>query len=451
MKTILFIRRTYGFGGTEGRLLDWLERVDYAKNRAYVLSPTDVFSEKMTARGIQAQFLSLSQAENNKLFGQYDPVTGRESLSKSGFWAPFLAWWRFISRIRPDSVVMMAGHLFSYPVPCVLAAFLASRGRVYLTVHSMGRLEELPRKHSGVHLGFLPGLGWWWYTQVWPKTWSPRIEAGMCRRVLAASQTIRNRIVTSYKLPSQKMDIITHGADTHRFCPSLIRKVEWRRSHNIPENELVIVSTGRLSGEKGALRLLRAFDLFAKGRANVRLVLAGDGPLREEVKKRAAVHLADGKIILLGHLEDVAPVLQASDIYVLPSDSEGCAIALLEAMATGLVCVSTMVGGPREIISDRETGFLIEPTDEGVLHGLQEASKLSPADRAEIGRKARRVIESKAELRSAVSHAFRLLDIEGSPDTAQPMSSHWDSDRETASSADAERILEMSHVAGQDS
>lgn len=436
------------------RLLDWLEHVDYEKNRVFLLSPTDVFSERMKARGIRARYLRLSSTENSALFRQYDPVTGKDSLSESGFWSPFLAWWRFIRRIHPDMVVMMAGHLFSYPIPCVLAAFLGSRKSVYLTVHSMGRLEELPRKHSRLHFGVLPGLGLWWYRQVWPKTWSPRIASRICSRVLTASGTIRDRIVTSYKLPSKKIGVIPHGVDTRHFCPFPSRRVEWRRFHNIPDNTLIVVSTARLSGEKGIPRLLRAYELLAKDRPDVRLVLAGDGPLKADIEKREADLVAAGKIIFLGHVEDVAPVLQASDVYVLPSDSEGFGIALLEAMATGLVCVSTRIGGPLEIMADRETGFLIEPTDEGVFYGLQKAMELSPAGREKMGSKARRAIQMRWELRSAVGHAFRLLDIEGTDDSARSETTRRNGHREIASSVDADstsRTLEVSGLAGRDS
>lgn len=69
MKRILFVRRAYGFGGAEIRLLDWLSRIDYTKNKVFVSNPVDLFSERLTKRGIPATYVSLSEDQARALFG----------------------------------------------------------------------------------------------------------------------------------------------------------------------------------------------------------------------------------------------------------------------------------------------------------------------------------------------------------------------------------------------
>jgi glycosyltransferase involved in cell wall biosynthesis len=410
-KKLLFVRRTYGFGGMEVRLLDWLGQIDYSQNEVLVVSPTDVFSERIAKRGIPAKYVALSPKELLGVFGRYDPRSGTNELLSGGFWRFFKTWLRFLCRIRPDAVIMMEGNFFSLPLACVLAAFLVTRGNVYMTEH-LGIPKEPPRKVSRVHFGFLPGLGLWWYKQVWPEIWPWRMRGKLSKRILSASETVKNRIVSFYGYPAEKMGIIHHGVDTERFCPSPTNKMEWRRAHNIPERDLVVVSTCELRPQKRIDRLLQAFDSVSCKHDNLWLLLTGDGELREDVKRWVAHTQGNQRIKLLGHLENVGPVLQASDIYVLPSDNEGFGIALIEAMATKLVCVATRTPGPDGIIDDGENGFLADLTYEGVLSGLERALLLSPSERERMGEKARRTVLEKYELKRAVENALELLDIE---------------------------------------
>src|SRR5262249_48366439 len=157
-------------------------------------------------------------------------------------------------------------------------------------------------------------------------------------------------------------------------------RARWRQIHNIPQKDLLIVSTARLSIQKRIDRLLQAFSFLSSKHKNMWLMLAGDGPLRAELE-RSIDTLPNRRIKILGHVDDVTSILQASDIYVLPSDNEGFGIALIEAMATKLVCVATRTAGPDDIIEDGENGFLVDLSYEGVLSGLEKAIEMSPSER----------------------------------------------------------------------
>jgi glycosyltransferase involved in cell wall biosynthesis len=98
-----------------------------------------------------------------------------------------------------------------------------------------------------------------------------------------------------------------------------------------------------------------------------RLLLVGDGPLRDDLQAR--VHQLDGSLYVhvTGARQDVPALLAAADAFVLSSDSEGLPIGLLEAMAAGLVIVSTAVGGIPAALGSGETGLLVPAGDERAL------------------------------------------------------------------------------------
>lgn len=416
MKRIVFVRRASGYslGGANRRLLDWLSEIDYSKSQVSVVSPVDVFSNRIREEGIRAGCIVLSPEENNALFGHYDPVSGSDELATGTFLRFFVPWLRFLLRLRPDQVVLMQGYFFSFPLACVLAAYIATRGRVYMTEHS-ALLQGPPAKTTRRHFGLFPGLGLWWYRKVWPSVWPWRLRASLCRRILAASDTVKDREVAFYGYPPNKMGIINHGVDVARFAPSRASRAQWRVRHGIPAGDVVLVSTGRLHAQKRIDRLLKAFLAVAAERSDLWLILAGDGPAKPDVEALIRSYGDEPpirRIMLLGHVEDVPPVLQASDIYVLSSDTEGFGIALVEAMATGLVCVSTETEGPQEIVTNGDDAFLVALSEGGLIRGLRKALQMSPGERSRMGERARQTVVAKYGVRSAVSNALRLLNIE---------------------------------------
>jgi glycosyltransferase involved in cell wall biosynthesis len=408
VKRVLFVRRAYAFGGAELRLLDWLSRIDYSNNEVLVANPVDVFSNEIAKRGLPSRFVPVSPDESRQLYGRYDTKSNRE-LGRGSFWQLFRAWFRFLRRIHPDQVVIMEGYFFDFPLGCVLAAFLITRGNTYMTEH-VGILEFPPRKTSKRHFGFIPGLGLWWYRQVWPAYFPWHLRSRLSKRILAASETVRKRAVEYYDYPSNKMGIINHGVDVERFRPSAAQRTEWRRTHMIPETDLVIVSTARLSREKRLDLLLEAFWALSARYQNLWLVLAGDGPLREELQQQIAAR-GDSRVRMPGLVKNVAPLLQGCDIYALASDNEGFGIALVEAMATKLICVATRTPGPDVIIEDGVNGFLVDFSLDHLREGLEKAVSLEPEERTQMGNHARETAVSKYCLGEAVENALRLLKI----------------------------------------
>jgi sugar transferase (PEP-CTERM/EpsH1 system associated) len=139
-------------------------------------------------------------------------------------------------------------------------------------------------------------------------------------------------------------------------------------------NPVVIGTVGRLDPVKNQAILLEALrglsDQGAAAASDVRLVIAGDGPLRDSLEAEAARLGVSGRVWFAGSRSDTPDVLRALDVFVLPSLNEGVSNTILEAMATGLPVVAARVGGNPELVLDGVTGTLYDPSAPG---GAEEA------------------------------------------------------------------------------
>jgi glycosyltransferase involved in cell wall biosynthesis len=387
LERILFIRRSAAFGGIEVLLLDWLERIDYGKYSVAVASTMDCYSAKLRGAGLPVAYTTLTL-----------PVMG-------SFPEIYRNWYRDIRKISPDKVVYLEGRVDEIPFPAVLAGYVATGGDVYMTEHLAW--PEPPERTRSTHYGFIPGLGLWWFKLMW----GVRLRSLLSRRVLAVSEGVRDTLL-QYGYPENKIAIAYHGVDVERFSPSPETRREWRRRHGIPETAVVVASTARLAREKGMDRLIRAFNRLAGERSDLWLLMAGDGPLREELERSVDATAARERVRFLGLVDDVSEILQASDLFVLPSDREGLSVSLTEAMATGLICIATNVSGSKEVLREGESGFLVEPNDQGVLDGLAKALALGDPEKKRVSGMARSTILERFEKGKSIDNIFRLLDLE---------------------------------------
>jgi glycosyltransferase involved in cell wall biosynthesis len=165
---------------------------------------------------------------------------------------------------------------------------------------------------------------------------------------------------------------IPNGIDLDRFYRPEARNA-WRRANGFGEDELLIVSTGRLSEQKNPVALAHAISDIP----GARLLLAGEGDLRASLEGRDRVHL-------LGLRSDIPDILAAADIFALASSWEGLPLALIEAMAAGLPVVATSVGSVGEVVEHGRTGLLVPPGDTPALTASLRALVNDPGRRREM-------------------------------------------------------------------
>ncbi|MFC1491187.1 glycosyltransferase family 4 protein [Nitrospinota bacterium] len=151
-----------------------------------------------------------------------------------------------------------------------------------------------------------------------------------------------------------------------------------------PEGELVI-SAGRLDPIKGHGALIESFPQVLLHCPEAHLILAGEGELRSIYEKRVEVLKIRGRVHFLGWRDDVDDLLEAADLFVLPSLNEGMGRAVVEAMAAGLAVVGTKVGGVPLIVEEGETGLLVPPKDTDSLASAIVRLLSNPDERRSMG------------------------------------------------------------------
>jgi glycosyltransferase involved in cell wall biosynthesis len=184
--------------------------------------------------------------------------------------------------------------------------------------------------------------------------------------VLAVSDEIRNYI-TSLGVPSKKVVVTPVGLDATSFEPKAKDRESLFCEFGIPLDAFVIGYIGSLTKTKGVDVLIKAFSLFQK-RTSVHpyLLMVGDGELEKEIRDVAG-RMRPQCVILLGFRKDVARVLAAIDVFVLPSHSEGCPFSLLEAMAAGKAIIASNIPSIREIVEDEKEAILTDPNDYNMI------------------------------------------------------------------------------------
>lgn len=203
-------------------------------------------------------------------------------------------------------------------------------------------------------------------------------------------------------LPDQLLNI-PNGVDTEKFAPvSLTEKMSLRTELSLPPGPLVVF-VGRLAPEKRLDDLLSVWPNLKNTVPDARLLVIGTGEERARLEKNAPQGVS-----FLGLVDNVSDYLQAADLFVLPSSTEGLSNAMLEAMAVGLPVVTTSVGGAPDVIVHRENGWLVVPGDtvalEKGVHLLLTDNEL----RANLGRKARETVEQGYALRIVAKKLLTL-------------------------------------------
>jgi glycosyltransferase involved in cell wall biosynthesis len=227
-------------------------------------------------------------------------------------------------------------------------------------------------------------------------------------RIVAPSRAILDAVARDEGASPDRMLCIPNGVDTERFRPvDAGQRQVLRKALGFPADALLVGCVGSLTPVKRHADLLDAFAKVLAQSTNTHLLLVGDGPLKDAIATRAAAPDLAGHVHLLGQNADVQHVLQALDLFVLASETEGLSNAILEAMACGLPVVATRVGGNPEVV-DAECGELTTAGDadelaETMLGLLHDAGK-----RARMGECARRRVLANYSLDS-MAHAYEAL------------------------------------------
>lgn len=229
------------------------------------------------------------------------------------------------------------------------AAFFAGTPVIIHTVHGFAFHEESPP----------------WVVRFYSAL--ERLAAKWCNKIVTVSNYHRTWALNLGISKPDHILAIPNGISPQRVVPAIGRD-DFRASLGIRPQDLVLVSAGRLAPQKGIEYLIDAVKILVdSGVSNLRVLIAGDGPLRAFLEDKTKEVGLQQNFIFLGFRSDVADILNAGDIAVMPTEREGLSIALLEAMAMGKPIVTTVIGSNLEVTENGQHARLVNPKDSRAL------------------------------------------------------------------------------------
>lgn len=233
-----------------------------------------------------------------------------------------------------------------------------------------------------------------------------RLYKGLVQHQIALGSELTTYLRDKVGVAPESLSTICNGVDHSRFTPAITRAPIEGSPFRSPAHWLV-GTVGRMQHVKAPTVLVEAFIRVLKQRPalreRLRLVLVGDGPLREECRQRLeAAGLAD-LAWLAGERSDVPDIMRGLDCFVLSSRVEGISNTILEAMASGLPVLATDVGGNRDLIVPGVTGVIVPADDVASLAAALTALAAAPSRAAAMGRAGRATVEREFSLPAMVA------------------------------------------------
>jgi len=240
---------------------------------------------------------------------------------------------RLIERTRPDVVHC---HCFTMNVAGALGSAIAGVPSIG-TVH--GAIYDLDTR---------------------PRRMAYRLAGKLHKRVVTVSNYLREELHRRASVALEKTEVIYNGVplgDSNGGSKRI------RAEFELSGADFVVCSVGMLRPEKGHADLIDALALARKSVPGMRLLLVGDGRCKDELRCRAQDLNLNGAVQFCSSQGDVPSILDAADVFALPSHTEGLSIATIEAMTRGRPVVVTDCGGPTEIVTHEVTGLVVPPCD----------------------------------------------------------------------------------------
>ena len=358
-------------GGLENGLVNLINRIPAERFRHAIISLTDYSEFRQRLRRSDVPVFALRKPPGNS------PLT-------------HFKLWRLLRKIRPDIVHTRNLAALEGTLPAALAG-------VRVRIHG----------EHGRDVGDLDGsnLG----RQRLRRLFKPFVH-----QYIALSKDLERYLLESIRAPAAKVVQLYNGVDTDLFHPANGAREPLPCPGFAPPDTFVIGTVGRMQAVKDQLTLARAFIMLLQmvppGGRPLRLVMVGDGPLREQVARVLHQASASALVWITGKRDDIPQIMRGLDLFVLPSLAEGISNTILEAMASGLPVVATAVGGNPELVDAGCTGILVPPSNP---HAMAQAMLRYYADAVECrrhGGQARRTAERDFSMTAMVSGYLALYE-----------------------------------------
>ncbi len=305
-------------GGLENGLVNLINHLPPAHYRHAIvcLKNASEFQQRITVQGVE--IISLNKREGTD-FGHY------------------LRLFKTLRRLKPDLI-------HTRNLSSIEGQLVAALAGVKLRVHGehgreMLDLDGQNRRHKFLRRLLRPLVG----------------------HFIAVSRDLEHWLIDTIGARPTYVSHIGNGVDSLQFHPRLGPAAAIGPPGFLCNAAFVIGSVGRMVEVKDYATLVRAFLLLHKGNERLRLMIVGDGPCRTQCINLLAAAGAGHLAWLPGQRSDIAQMMRAMDLFVLPSLAEGSSNTILEAMASGLPVLATAVGGNGELVQAGLTGMLVAP------------------------------------------------------------------------------------------
>jgi glycosyltransferase involved in cell wall biosynthesis len=254
-----------------------------------------------------------------------------------------------VELLKSGRVQIVHAHNGRTHLNAFLAVALAGKGRCVATQHFI-EPDHAARR----------GPKAWLYRQA--HRWVNRRAA----HFIAISEAVRQGMLARQEAPEHRITVVPNGI--HPPDPARLTPPERLRSDlGIPLDAPLIVCAARLEREKDIASLIAAMPEALKVFPAARCLIAGQGAQHQALAAQIRTAGLEQAVRLLGFRSDALALMQAADVFVLPSLAEPFGLAILEAMALARPVIATCAGGPLEIVEDGVTGLLIPPANPAAL------------------------------------------------------------------------------------
>ena len=298
--------------------------------------------------------------------------------------------WRILRMLRPTIL-----HTYNFPTLefAALATFARIRGRVHA---EHGRdVDDIDGSNAKYQL-------------------FRRLARPFVHQYVTVSDDLAQWLTTTIGIPRLQVTHIYNGVDPHRFTPRTGERGALGPAGFADPRTFIIGTVGRMQTVKNQGLLVRAFvrllSLEPTLHERVRLILVGDGPLREECCQILNEARARNLAWLPGERDDIPEILRSLDLFVLPSLTEGISCTILEAMASGVAVAATQVGGNAELVKDEETGVLMPSEDTEALARALFSYVTNPERARTHGRAGRKCVERRFSMDVMVEKYLAVYD-----------------------------------------
>jgi glycosyltransferase involved in cell wall biosynthesis len=242
------------------------------------------------------------------------------------------------------------------------------------------------------------------------KRWLVKFKYGLYQKVITISRGIRQVLIEQAGVAPEKIVCVPSAVDTERFRPGAesTERAWFAHEFNLRADELAVGMLAQFIERKGHRVLFDALPSVLQRVPNTRVLLFGQGPLLEEIKRLCAERGLDKCVVFTGFRQDIDKILPCLDLVVHPALMEGLGVSLLEAAACAAPIIASNAGGMPEIVRDGVNGSLIAPGDSSALAAAMIALLTDRELRQRSGAQGRRLAEAEFSVPAMVAGNYRV-------------------------------------------